>query len=146
MNDGNYFPFDPDRFEQFRAGINRLIERTRALGARLVILTPPPYDPYRRIVGDPNAVEYGYKFPAVNYDETLSRYSEWLATIEAADVEVVDLHTALNDHLKARRAHLVSFALTGDGVHPDPTGHWLMARRLLDHWGIRGIGASASWR
>jgi lysophospholipase L1-like esterase len=69
MNDGNYHPFEPERFAKYQDGIRRLIERTRAEAhARLVLLSPPPFDPYRRTASDPSAVEYGYKFPALDYE------------------------------------------------------------------------------
>lgn len=40
----------------------------------------------------------------------------------------------INDHLRRRREQCVSFFLAGDGVHPNPTGHWLMAQQLLLAW------------
>ena len=49
MNDGNYHPFDPDRFEKYQAGVLRLIQRVKeeAKARQLILLTPPPFDPYR---------------------------------------------------------------------------------------------------
>jgi lysophospholipase L1-like esterase len=137
MNDGNYHPFEPDRFARYQEGIHRLIDRTRdETGARLVLVTPPPFDPYRRSATDPNAVEYGYKFPAIDYDQTLQQYSRWLLTIGGQEkgLTVVDVHGALDGHLKRRRDHQVSFFLARDAVHPGPTGHWLMAQAILLAW------------
>jgi len=137
MNDGNYHPFEPERFAKYQDGVRRLIERTRAEAhARLVLLSPPPFDPYRRTASDLSAVEYGYKFPVIDYDHTLDQYSQWLRTLtEAPDGPVViDVHKTLSDHLKRRRAGQVSFFLAGDAVHPGPTGHWLMAQAILLAW------------
>jgi len=136
MNDGNYHPFDEERFAKYQAGVQLLIARVRdEIGARLTILTPPPFDPYRRSAGDPEAKEYGYKFPAVDYDETLRTYSEWLVSLRSPWLVVADAHAEMNTHLERRRAGQVSFFLSGDGVHPGPTGHWLMAQSLLAAWG-----------
>ncbi len=144
MNDGNYHPFDEDRFARFQAGVRRLIARTRdEAHARLVILTPPPFDPYQRKVGDPKAKEFGYKYPAINYDDTLDRYSRWLLTLRDEGIPVVDLHAALNEHLRKRREGEVSFFLAGDAVHPNATGHWLMAQTLLRRWNAPGLVAEA---
>ena len=56
MNDGNYHPFEQQRFEAYQAGVRRLIDRARdEAGARLVLMTPPPFDPYRRAASDPDA-------------------------------------------------------------------------------------------
>jgi lysophospholipase L1-like esterase len=137
MNDGNYHPFEPGRFLLYQKGIQRLIDRTRMeAGAKLVLASPPPFDAYRRSVGDPHAIEYGYKFPAVDYDRTLEAYSRWLMTLAGRDpmVTVVDVHSALAQHLAKRRAGQVSFFLAGDAVHPGSTGHWLMAEALLLAW------------
>jgi lysophospholipase L1-like esterase len=132
MNDGNYYPFEPVRFEKYQKGIRRLIERTRNEAmARLVLMTPPPFDPYQRGAGDPKAITYGYKFPAVDYDETLRRYSEWVVSLRESGQQVVDLHSAMNTHLRKRRETRVSFHLAEDAVHPNATGHWLMAQQLL---------------
>jgi lysophospholipase L1-like esterase len=135
MNDGNYHPFEPTRFAKYQEGVERLISRTRdEAQARLVLMTPPPFDPYRRRASDPEAVAFGYKFPAIDYDETLGRYSQWLLTLRSPDLMVVDLHANLNAHLRKRRASKASFHLAPDAVHPNATGHWLMAQQLLLAW------------
>lgn len=132
MNDGNYHPFEPGRFEKYQEGVRRLIERTKTeAGAKLILMTPPPFDPYRRRASDPDAVTYGYKFPAIDYDDTLARYSEWLVSLRKEGRIVVDLHSKMNEHLRRRRERKVSYSFSPDAVHPDPTGHWLMAQHLL---------------
>lgn len=135
MNDGNYYPFEPERFLKYQQGVSRLVERVRSeTNARLVILTPPPFDPYRRSASDPNATQFGYKFPAIDYDGTLERYSGWLRDQTIQGWFVVDLHSAVNDLLRARRREQVSFHVAPDAVHPNATGHWIMAQTLLLAW------------
>jgi lysophospholipase L1-like esterase len=148
MNDGNYHPFEPSRFAKYQDGVHRLIERVKSeTKARLVLLTPPPFDPYRRSVGDPNASEYGYKFPAIDYDQTLARYGAWLVDLgrdRGPDRPlVVDAHSALSEHLAARRVAKVSFFLAGDAVHPGATGHWLLSQSLLLAWHAPAVVAEA---
>ena len=144
MNDGNYHPFDEERFQAYQAGVNRLIDRVRTTTkARLVLLTPPPFDPYRRQVGDPTAIHYGYKFPAVDYDRTLDHYAKWLLTLRQDDRVVADVHQVMNDHLAARRRERVSFFLAPDAVHPDSTGHLLMAQILLQAWDAPALVSEA---
>ena len=137
MNDGNYFPFDQKRFAAFQKGVRTLIARvTKELDATLVLMTPPPYDAYRRKVVDPDAAEYGYKYPAVDYDDVLKTYSEWLLTLAAEDVQIVDVHSAMNAHLREMRREIASYAFSNDGIHPNATGHFLMAEALLNAWGV----------
>ncbi len=142
MNDGNYFPFDAERFARYQAGVRRLIEIARTeTRARILLLTPPTYDAYRRQVLNPNATAYGYQYPAIDYDATLGRYAAWLLTLRTDDVSVADLHTAMNEHLRRRREGQVSFSLQDDGIHPGPTGHWLMAQTVLAAWNAPAICA-----
>jgi lysophospholipase L1-like esterase len=133
MNDGNYHSFEWGRFEKYQQGVRRLIQRAREeAGVRtLILMTPPPFDPYQRKAGDPLAQEYGYKFPAIDYDQTLARYSDWLLSLREEGIPVIDLHGSLNGHLRRRRQEQVSFFLAGDAVHPNMTGHWLMALQLV---------------
>jgi lysophospholipase L1-like esterase len=141
MNDGNYHPFEQERFAKYQAGVRRLIARVRELRAELVLLTPPPFDPYSRLVLDPDARSYGYKFPAIEYDETLERYSDWLLKLNEPGVRAVDLHTPMNQHLQERRRKRVSFRFQKDGIHPDATGHWLMAQALLKVWRVSPVAS-----
>lgn len=144
MNDGNYFPPDEERFKAFQHGIRRLIERVRReTHARLVMLTPPPFDAYHRRVLDPDAKVYGYKFSSIDYDRTLQSYADWMMTLDEPGVTVIDLHAAMNDHLARRRRTQVSYGFQRDGIHPDLTGHWLMAQTLLRNWHAPGTAAEA---
>lgn len=132
MNDGNYYPFEPTRFKAYQKGIRTLIARVKKeTNAKLILMTPPPFDPYRRRSGDPNAKTFGYKFAAIDYDDTLRHYSEWLVSLRKEGQIVVDLHSQINAHLKTRRKKQVSFHLSPDAVHPNATGHFLMALHLL---------------
>jgi lysophospholipase L1-like esterase len=144
MNDGSYRPFDERRFVKFKDGVHSLIDRTRnEAHASLVLLTPPPFDPYRRLVTDDHAKEFGYRFPAIDYDETLKQYSRWLLTLDPRDVVVADAHTTMTDHLRRRREGDVSFFLSEDAVHPNATGHWLIAQSLLLAWKAPALVAEA---
>ncbi len=146
MNDGNYHPFDEERFAKYQAGVQKLIDRVRdeARAKKLTILTPPPYDPYRRTVLDPMAKSFGYKFAYIGYDDTLRRYSDWLTTLHQPNVLVADDHAAIGAHVLKRRENLVSFSVSPDAIHPDATGHWLMAQTLLLAWQAPAVAAEAA--
>lgn len=146
MNDGNYHPFEEQRFAKYQAGVRRLIARVRdeAGAKKLTILTPPPYDPYRRTVLDPMAKSFGYKFAFIGYDETLARYSRWLTSLNEPGLVVADDHAAIDAHVRKRREDLVSFSVSPDAVHPNATGHWLMAQSLLQAWQAPALAAEAS--
>ena len=45
MNDGLYNPQSPKRFQAFKDGILKLIKKLKAVGAKVIIMTPPVFDP-----------------------------------------------------------------------------------------------------
>lgn len=150
MNCGVFHPFARSRFEAFQCGMQRLIEKVKQAGARLVILIPPPFAKPGRIPSDADSPEariawvgqahaearcreesdprrYGYYAPYAFYDEVLAVYSDWLSTLaDREHVWVVDLRTPLLE----RRSE----AYGDDPVHPNRQGHRIMAETFLKAW------------
>ena len=136
MNDGIYYPFGEERFKAYQDGILLLREKAKAAGARVLHVTPPPFDavPIKSRTLPAGLAEY--KQPYEGYDDVLDRYSEWLVSKRADGWDVVDIHTPLRKHLDEARTRDPKFRLAGDGVHIDSTGHWLIARELLRYWKV----------
>ncbi len=126
MNDGIYLPFDAGRFERFQDGIRWLREKVAAAGAPIILLTPPTFDP---TAGNPNPP------PAFNYNDVLDHCAAWLLAQRDHGWTVLDVHGPMNRFLAERRRQDPAYHLAGDGVHPNDTGHWLMVRPLLRHFG-----------
>lgn len=149
INDGIYHPFSEARFAAYQNGIGSLIRKVQATGARVILLTPPPYarsGPFpegadaaarEEIVKkagaaaeaeaekDPN--KFGYRSPFEYYDSVMDRYSKWLLTLDGHDgVRVVDLRTPML--ARAKETH------GGDPIHPNGTGHAIMAEAFLKQW------------
>jgi lysophospholipase L1-like esterase len=140
MNDGIYHPFSDDRFKTYQAGINKMVADCAKAGAKVILVTPPPYDPLanpRSVVGR-NAKEFGYRGIYKNYDtEVLAVYAKWI--VEQAErkeiAATVDVHTPVNAYLTAQRKKDPSFKMSGDGVHVNADGHRAIAAALL-----KGLG------
>jgi lysophospholipase L1-like esterase len=136
MNDGIYYPFSEARFAKFQEGMRDLRQRSARVGARVLHVTPPVFDPApiksRTLPG--GLAEY--RQPFEGYDEVLDRYSSWLLAQREKGWDVVDVHGPMKRYLAAERARDPSFRLADDGVHTSATGHWLMAREILLHWGV----------
>jgi lysophospholipase L1-like esterase len=139
MNDGIYHPQSPERMASFQKGIQGLIDAVRAKGARLILLTPPPFDPLpvAASVRDGNAPDFSYKAPYKKYDDVLRDYAAWEKTLAAPDVTVIDLHTAIDAYLAKQRKSNPNFSFTKDGIHPNFEGHLLMARTILDNLNVK---------
>lgn len=133
MNDGIYFPFSDARLEKYKEGIHKLIDKVKKAGAKLVLMTPAPFDPLPikkqvRLLGEP---KYSWMKPYENYDNVLARYSAWLVTLRDKGFIVVDAHTACRNFLKEVRKKEPGYFLSGDGIHPNPTGHAIVAAQIL---------------
>jgi len=162
INDGIYHPFNEKRFAAYQAGIKTLIRKVQASGARLVLLTAPPYarpgpefpqgtsaldaekllakanaDAEAEAGKDPR--KFGYISPYAYYDNVLAHYAQWLLTLNNRNgVHVVDLRTPMLPKLKA--------AYDGDPIHPNNIGHELMAQAFLQQWPAIGTGARKDGR
>ena len=143
MNDGIYYPFDPKKFERYQHGIQLLRERVLKANARLILITPPTFDP----VPIPNrTLPAGlpeYRQPFIGYNDVLDRYSEWLLDQRNKGWTVIDVHFVMNNYLRQQRAKNPAFILASDGVHLDDTGHWLMAQAILHGLKVPVIDSSA---
>lgn len=133
MNDGIYMPFDKDRFQKFKDGINRLHIEVEKKGAKIIHLTPPVYDEL--------------KGKSIGYAAVLDRYADWLLSKRQAKWDVVDIHYPMKKYLLAHRKvdakfGLDGFALAQDGVHPGEPGHWIMAREILLYMGFKEVARS----
>jgi lysophospholipase L1-like esterase len=137
MNDGIYYPFDAARFAKYQAGITHLREQVQKAGARLWLLTPPPFDPYpiwAQTLPSGQA-EYPSGKPFAGYDDVLSRYARWLLSQKRKGWNVINIHGPLNAVLRERRRSQPEFAFAGDGVHLNVLGQRLIAREILRAWG-----------
>ncbi|HYG73945.1 MAG TPA: SGNH/GDSL hydrolase family protein [Planctomycetota bacterium] len=145
MNDGIYHPFSEERFGKYKEGVKMLIDRVRQeTKARLNIITPPVFD--SKNPGQPDVrpeESYGYKQPFADYDQVLEKFSEFLMTLKEDGVFVTDLHTPMKEHIKTRRIDTPAFRVQGDMIHPDNTGHMLMALAILKGWNAPSLASEA---
>jgi lysophospholipase L1-like esterase len=136
MNDGIYSPFAEERFKKYQEGTRKLMDQATKAGAKVVLLTPLPFDPQpvKDKLQPKGAEKYSWLKPYEDYDDVLTRYSEWLLTLRDQGPVVADPHGAINRYLAAARKDDPKYTLAGDGIHPSATGHALAARELLRAW------------
>ena len=132
MNDGIYHPQSEDRFRAYQEGIKKLISDVHSAGAKLIILTPPVFDAAVRndLVGA-DAPQFGYSNTYRGYNDVLADYSAWLLGLKDPDITVIDLNKPMLRYLENKRRSEPGYALSNDGVHPNMTGHLLMAQQFL---------------
>jgi len=118
MNDGIYLSLDESRFKAFKDGILQLKNTVEKSGAKIIFITPPLYK-----VDKPSE-------DANHYDAVLDAYGEWLVGRRAAGWQVVDIRPDLKTAVAKAKIADPSFVFAGDGVHPGPEGHRLIAESI----------------
>jgi lysophospholipase L1-like esterase/pimeloyl-ACP methyl ester carboxylesterase len=137
MNDGIYFPYKDSRALKFQEGMTKLRAKAKAAGVEVVHLTPPVFDPLPIKAKVLPAGLQAYPQPFEGYNRVLDRYSVWLLSQKAKVWQVFDVHGPMNAALAERRVADPAFTFSKDGVHAGEEGHWLMAKALLEGWGIK---------
>ncbi|MEM7011759.1 MAG: SMP-30/gluconolactonase/LRE family protein [Verrucomicrobiota bacterium] len=135
MNDGIYYPPSDEQQKAFQDGMTKLIEKVRAVGSEVIVMTPPPFDAetYRlrdRPLLKAGEPEYSYKVPYENYDGVLEQFGDWVMQLKDGVELTIDLHTPLKEMVAGLRADDPSYQF-GDGIHPNAAGHRLMAETIL---------------
>ncbi|MFT5190693.1 MAG: lysophospholipase L1-like esterase [Verrucomicrobiales bacterium] len=141
MNDGIYHPFDEGRFKAYQKGITTIVTKAKAIGAYVILLTPPPFDPLpMREQGKLVPVdgkEFAWTMISEDYDSVIERYAQWILTQKDQVDMVIDVHTPISDVLADRRKSEPHYAMSTDGVHMDEDGHRVMADAILQAWGMK---------
>jgi lysophospholipase L1-like esterase len=141
MNDGIYHPFAEKRFAKYKAGIDKVVTDCARAGAKVILVTPPPFDPKAnpsKLV-ERDSKEFGYRGIYRDYDkEVISIYAKWIMQqAQRKDVAAtVDVHTPVNAYLAAQREKNPAFKMSGDGVHVNGDGHRAIASALLNGLGF----------
>jgi lysophospholipase L1-like esterase len=132
MNDGIYLPLSDERFAKFKEGMVKLHQKVEAVGAKIIHVTPPVFDPVpiARKVAPADKADANH--PYEKYNDVLDAYGDWLLSQrQSAGWVVIDVHGPMNAAIAKAREGDPSFTFSGDGVHPNAAGHWLMAREIL---------------
>ncbi|MCA9010945.1 MAG: SGNH/GDSL hydrolase family protein [Planctomycetaceae bacterium] len=140
MNDGIYYPFSPERFKKYQEGINRLIDVVHASGAKLILMTPPPFDPMALKAAGKLLPESSGKFAwfAVyeHYDEVIRQYAAWIVEQKDRVEMVIDLHTPILAFWSKQRETDPTFTVAPDGVHCNTQGHQTIAEVIAKAWKV----------
>ncbi|APZ45698.1 hypothetical protein BW723_05020 [Polaribacter reichenbachii] len=130
INDGIYAQKDSTRFNNYKTGIINLIKAVENSGSELILLTPTPFDkdPIKAKLSKENESQ-SYKNPYYNYDAVLKDYSDWLKSLN--DIKVIDLHQYLNNELNIIKKIKTDSTFILDGIHPNTTGHFFMAKKII---------------
>lgn len=148
MNDGIYYPLAEERFAAYRRGVDRLIEKVQATGAKLVLMTPPAFDPLplkqKGSLLPAGADKYAYFAIYEDYDSVLKQYAQWIMQQRKRVDLVIDLHTPVLDYVAKRRQTDPNFTMSPDGVHVNEEGHRVLAVAILAALGYESTVSNKS--
>lgn len=132
INDGIYHPFSEERFASYRNGILALMKEIRLQGAKALVMTPPPFDTvsFEGPLLEAEAPDFSYKAVYRAYDQVMERYSHWLQSPECPADACVNIRDPLLAHTSDSRKGNPEYR-SGDGIHPNALGHWIIAKTLL---------------
>lgn len=118
MNDGIYLPEEEARMKAYQEGMTRLKDEVEKIGARIIFVTPPLFNPDKN-KPDPS-----------NYDAVLDSQSAWLAGNKGQGWQVIETRNDLRAAVTAAKAKDPSFVYAADGVHPGDEGHRFIAESV----------------
>ena len=139
-NDGIYYPFSEKRFSAYRDGNRKLIATCRQTGAKIILFTPPPFDPEplrkKGQIKPAGADEYGWLAVFEGYDDVMARYAQWILTqADAVDI-VIDIRTPMVTEMLRPQRQDTKATVVPDGVHYSLDGHGIVASRLWGAWNL----------
>lgn len=141
MNDGIYYPLGEQRFARYQAGIEKIEQKVKAAGAKLVLMTPTVFDPNptksNKNMQPLGREEYSWKEPYKDYDNVLQKYGEWIMTRKHATDMLVDLRKPLVAALRSKRSKDPKFVFAPDAVHINDSGHKMVATAIANAWGLK---------
>jgi lysophospholipase L1-like esterase len=131
MNDGNYRPIDSITTTYYERPTQKVIDDLKAAGVRQIIL------------GSPGCVDTKSfkRLPPEVYNQTLDTLRGLALTLAQKNgVVFADVHTPMTDVMaKAQAAYGPDYVfIGGDGIHPGPAGHLVMAYAFLKALGCDG--------
>lgn len=133
MNDGAYEPFHAETFATYREGMEEIVKRIEAIGAKPVLLSPTMFDHHQLAL---RKEDENFRFRDRSFDDgynaLMAYYGAWLReTAGARGLPFVNLWGPLNDLTFAARRAEPDFSLVEDAIHPGAAGQFIMAWSLV---------------
>ena len=133
MNDGSYRPYNDQIGKAYEGGTRRIQDRCKELGARMIVGGPGPVGSEAWRKEEPEADKF--------YNDNLSKLSGIAGRLAGENGFVyAGLHPLMMKVMVDAKATLGKdyYVCGGDGVHPGPNGHLVMAYAFLKSMGLDG--------
>lgn len=141
MNDGIYHPQSPARFTAYKKGIREIVGNVHPTGAKLYILSPPPFSA-APLIGKGKVVpkssgRFAWFSIYEGYDAVLADYTAWLQSLRDPRIGgILDIRHPLLEYQTLQQLSKPDYQIMSDGVHYNQDGHKIVANLLLKAWGF----------
>lgn len=136
MNCGIYKPLSSNNLVTYMERYKKLVETVKRVGAEIVIVTPPAFDPLPIIN---RTSKNGIGGPFSGYDSVLQTFSLALENEFQSDQLVININTPMTQYVLQKRISDPSYSLARDGVHMNALGHTITFEQILDKLGLAEI-------
>jgi lysophospholipase L1-like esterase len=133
MNDGGYSPENPDKAKHYHDAYTSVVEQLKKAGVRFIVVGSPGAVDTESFRHDPAAAEM--------YNKTLGAERDLAKQVaQEQGVAFADVFTPMISVMeKAKAKYGKTYVVCGgDGVHPGPNGHLVMAYAYLKGLGCDG--------
>lgn len=129
MNCAIYHPFSQERLQAYQDGINKLVADAQAIGAKVILLTPPPFAGRVKPKAPPaEGQTFGFKHPSPDYNEVLQKYADWILSLDGKNgIRAFTIRPPLEKFMEK--------CYPKEPVHPNHYGHEMMAEAFLQALG-----------
>lgn len=133
INDGIYYPFSQEFLKEYQMGYTQLVDIIHKCGAKVAVMTPPPFDTasFQGELAQAGEEKYSFMKPYKKYGDVMKRYADWIRKEmpQKADC-VIDIYTALVNENASCQKYNLDYS-SGDGIHPNMHGHFIMADSIM---------------
>lgn len=124
LDDAGLEAFDAAKLETFKSEMRKLIERSKAIGAKVWVVTPPSPEPNKR-----------RQLQELDYDAVIGKYAEAVRGLGAElSVSVLDWYQAMVEYRSRALGNPRLALTTASGIDPTPLGASLAADLILSAW------------
>jgi lysophospholipase L1-like esterase len=145
MNDGRYEDFSDETFAAYQSSMRQLMDRIESIGAEAIVLSPTMFDHAvaQRRRDDPSW-RFRDKQHSPHYNALMAFFGGWcLDEARRRQLPFVNLWAPLNTYtIQARRGD-PDFTLIADAIHPQASGHVVMAFEILSQLDVQPRAASS---
>lgn len=135
MNDGIYGPLNDENLAEYHRGMFTLAQKIGRSGAKLICLTPPPFEiepvKKRGKVGPTKEGRFAYFAPTEDYDQVIQAQAAWCKSNPMDADLVIDIYSKLKAERSLRQADDPDFCFSRDGVHFGTEAHAIVAEQIL---------------